>query len=684
MPEPIIIEFKTNLEGVTKAVDALEELGMVDKAAAESFRKTAAEARKYQEEMNKTGEKVGSVAIDLDHLVKAIREVPKKIIEDSAKKSLDDTGKSTAEVTEKTVRLNTQLKQMKQSLSEMELAGKANTAEYKKMALQAGALEDQIGDTSARVRVLSSDTKNLDAALSLASGIAGGFSVAQGAAALFGEENEDVQKALLKVQASLSILNGLQAIQATLNKDSAASVVLLSGAQKAYNVVVGTSVGVLRVLKIALASLGVLGVIAGLIAVINKLDLFTKSTEDAAAAQRELNQELEEAQKRENAFADILAGTNRELERQYRIRKAQGASDAELFRLKRNILQDEVESIDLALKTNATLEKRLELDERRKDVLADLQVLEAEYNRTLIKREKGVATEPIIPVLPPGELEREYVEPSIKIVEDFYKRIDEADAKHKETLKENLREIREENLRNYQEIEGYALSSFDVLSNVSQMALDNRITNLNEELAAGKLTQEEFEKLSKDARAKEAKREKTIAFFRSLMAIPEAYLEGLTQGGPPLAFFYAALAGAQSAVIAATKVPAFAEGTRRVQGGVPGKDSVHALLMPGEGVMPTDINSEYDPILTAIYKRQIPASLLNSIANMPDFGGLALGGGILMPIGADIDYDLLAEVFAKKLEMLPIHENHFDARGYTEAVRRGTMVTTYLGNRYGS
>jgi hypothetical protein len=607
-----------------------------------------------------------------------MKEIPKKIIEDSAKKSLEDGAKATADAADKTVRLTSQLKQLKQELSQMELAGKANTAEYRKMAQQAGALEDQIGDTAARVKVLASDTKNLDAALSLATGVAGGFSVAQGAAALFGEENEDIQKALLKVQASLSILNGLQAIQATLNKDSAFSVVLLSGAQKAYNVVVGMSTGLVKALKIALAGLGIIGVIAGLVALIDKLDLFGKTTDDAAESQERLNKAMEEAQRREDEFAEVLSGTNRELERQYRLRKAQGADEAELYQLRRKIIQDEITSIDLALKTNSTIEKRLELDERRKDRLTDLAVLEAEYSRSVKNtgdvvsntlREVYTEVEPITPIMAPDELETDVVEPSIKIVSDFYARLEELRQFDKQGALEILQEVRQANLDHYTQIEGYAQMSFDAISDISNQALTNRLTDLDEQLARGQITEEQYAKSAADAKTKEAKREKAIAFFRSLLSIPEAYLEGLVQGGPPLAFFYAGLAGIQSALIASAKIPQFATGTKRAPAGMKWVGEEGPELITDGGGYPIIPHEESMAIANAFEKWGVSY----------DYEGNAIVMG-----GSDIDYNKLAKALAKEISVLPITETHFDENGFTRAVRAGANKVTYLDNRYSS
>jgi chromosome segregation ATPase len=89
--------------------------------------------------------------------------------------------------------LTGQLRALKQELSLLEQAGKDNTEEFEKLVIAAASLEDQIGDTRERVRVLSSDTFKFDAAVGATQALASGFEIAQGAAALFGEENQDLQ-----------------------------------------------------------------------------------------------------------------------------------------------------------------------------------------------------------------------------------------------------------------------------------------------------------------------------------------------------------------------------------------------------------------------------------------------------------------------------------------------------------
>lgn len=135
---------------------------------------------------------------------------------------------------QQTPKFTTQLRMMKDELAKMEEAGISPTDKsFIKLAVSAAKLEDQVGDTRQRIRILSSDTKNLDAAMSVGQGLAGGFTAATSAAALLGSESEELQKAFFKVQAVLQVLNGVQMVANTLNKDSEARVVIGTALQKA-------------------------------------------------------------------------------------------------------------------------------------------------------------------------------------------------------------------------------------------------------------------------------------------------------------------------------------------------------------------------------------------------------------------------------------------------------------------
>src|SRR5690606_35603934 len=115
-----------------------------------------------------------------------------------------------------TVAARTELRQMREELIQLARQGKANTAEYIKLRDEAGELASAIGVASKEISQAGSNTRGLDKALRAATVLTGAFTAAQGAAALFGKDSENLQKSLLKVQAALSVLNGLQAIQAEL------------------------------------------------------------------------------------------------------------------------------------------------------------------------------------------------------------------------------------------------------------------------------------------------------------------------------------------------------------------------------------------------------------------------------------------------------------------------------------
>jgi hypothetical protein len=90
-------------------------------------------------------------------------------------------------------------------------------------------------------------------------------------------------------------------------------------------------------------------------------------------------------------------------------------------------------------------------------------------------------------------------------------------------------------------------------------------------------------------------------------------------GTPPVPNFVAAglaaaLGVAQAAIVLA-KAPKFAKGTTRVTGGEKGKDSVVAMLMPDEAVVPADIaqHPAVSPLLGGLINRTMRPQDLASL-----------------------------------------------------------------------
>jgi hypothetical protein len=213
------------------------------------------------------------------------------------KKALDSQTKAIDGVTNSGKSLTGQLRGLKQELSNLEIAGQDGTAAFNELLIAAAKLEDQIGDTRAKVKILASDTFKFDAAVGATQALASGFELAQGAAALFGSESEDLQKAIVKITAATAVANGVQQLATLIKEESAVKTAVLTAATAAYNVVVGTSTGALKAFRLAMAATGVGLLVVGLIALIENFD----KIKDALSGTSDATRAFEAAQKSANA-----------------------------------------------------------------------------------------------------------------------------------------------------------------------------------------------------------------------------------------------------------------------------------------------------------------------------------------------------------------------------------------------
>jgi len=135
-----------------------------------------------------------------------------KLIE-SAGKKMQETSNEVATKTEKSFsNLRQAYRATAKDAYEIALQQGTTSAAFREAIDTAGSYKDELDQVNNSISVLSSDTPILTGALGLGQGLAGAFSTATGAMALFGEESEDVQKALLKVQAAMALTQGLQAV----------------------------------------------------------------------------------------------------------------------------------------------------------------------------------------------------------------------------------------------------------------------------------------------------------------------------------------------------------------------------------------------------------------------------------------------------------------------------------------
>ena len=224
------------------------------------------------------------------------------------KKALDNQVKAIDGVTKSGKSLTGQLRGLKAELSNLEIAGQDGTAAFNQLLVAAAKLEDQIGDTRAKVKILASDTFKFDAAVGATQGLASAFQLAQGAATLFGSENEELNKAILKITAATAVATGVEQLAKLVKEESTIKTAVLTGATAAYNVVVGTSTGALKAFRIALAATGVGLLVIGLVALVENFEAVKDAIFSTSDSTRALAATFEDSKK---AIEGATAETNK-------------------------------------------------------------------------------------------------------------------------------------------------------------------------------------------------------------------------------------------------------------------------------------------------------------------------------------------------------------------------------------
>ena len=106
--------------------------------------------------------------------------------------------------------LKKEFKDLQSQLSGLE----QGSTEYINTLKKLGAVKDEIGDLRAEIQGFAGADAKFKAIAGAVQGFAAGFEAAKGAAALFGAETEDVEKALLKVQAAMALAQGIEGVVA--------------------------------------------------------------------------------------------------------------------------------------------------------------------------------------------------------------------------------------------------------------------------------------------------------------------------------------------------------------------------------------------------------------------------------------------------------------------------------------
>ena len=160
--------------------------------------------------------------------------VTKIRLDDKQFKSIIDKVKGEVASTENTFKsssgnIKAELKGIQTELSNMLLNGvDPSNAKLQELAARAGSIKDAMGDASAVVNDFANDTRGLAGVLDVAGSGVSVFQTYAGALAMFGVESENANQVLAQLAGAMSVLNGIQTLQATMMDQS-------SGTYRAYH-----------------------------------------------------------------------------------------------------------------------------------------------------------------------------------------------------------------------------------------------------------------------------------------------------------------------------------------------------------------------------------------------------------------------------------------------------------------
>jgi hypothetical protein len=147
--------------------------------------------------------------------------VTKIRLDDKQFKSIIDKVKGEVASTENTFKsssgnIKAELKGIQAELSNMLLNGvDPSSAKFQELAARAGSIKDAMGDASAVVKDFANDTRGLAGVLNVAGSGVSVFQTYAGALAMFGIESENANQVLAQLAGAMSVLNGIQTLQAT-------------------------------------------------------------------------------------------------------------------------------------------------------------------------------------------------------------------------------------------------------------------------------------------------------------------------------------------------------------------------------------------------------------------------------------------------------------------------------------
>lgn len=395
---------------------------------------------------------------------------------------------STDNLENSTKPLKVQLRELTQQLQMMHAQGKENTAEFQELSKKAGVLKDSMNSVNDQVNTLATGSK-LEAFVKVGKGafdaVAGSAQAAEGAMQLMGSENENVTKGIQKMMALQSLSNGVNQVYNSLIKEGAlvtgimtAKTWLQTTAIGAYNLVVGTSTGLMKAFRLALAGTGIGLLVIAIMGAVQAMGLFNDETEDAIKKSEELDNIINKSNQSRNTKISLI-------EKEIELLNAQGATADEIYKKEKELIELKLFNSRVAIASGLTDEKLTKEVLVREGLKMDLEILNAKNKKRLADENEKLQSE--------NEAKEK------KRIEDKIKRDKEIADLEQKRIDNQLRLLNYElelwKLNNKSKLESNQKLSEDLIAQETQrlqIEFEKNLSYQNELLLQDKITAEEY------------------------------------------------------------------------------------------------------------------------------------------------------------------------------------------------
>jgi len=245
--------------------------------------------------------------------------------------------------------------ELEDRMYELALAGQQNTKEFREIQEELVRMKRTVTDVDTELDSFVDRGRGINQVTGAVQGLVGAFNIGQGVVALFGDENQELEETLIRLNAGMSILLGVQEVSNQLTQKGT----LLN---RAFNLVLKAN--------------PVFLLIGALTAVISVYKLWNSATDDSIEKQKELNQQLEEFKRLQEANLSI---TTQVAEYNLSIAELEGASAQEIYDLKIALLQAEEQTAKDVFDVNVRRINELR-DVKDEDLIKERDKLKEENN----------------------------------------------------------------------------------------------------------------------------------------------------------------------------------------------------------------------------------------------------------------------------------------------------------------